>query len=218
MPCAAGWCSHIAGTREQSRGIGFLKGRLAGKQQPMLMVDVNGVGYELEAPMSTFYGLPATGEPVALFTHLVVREDAHILYAFGTDGERRLFRGLLKVSGVGPKIALGILSGASVEDFLRTIEAEDGAGPCRIPGIGRKTAGRVIIEMRDSVKKLSMPAGGGSPAEMGAAMTPQSEAFSALIALGYKPPEVVRLLKTVDEPDLATTEIIRRALKSAAKS
>ena len=103
--------------------IGFLKGRLAVKQPPMLMVDVNGVGYEMEAPMSTFYGLPAAGEPVALFTHLVVREDAHILYAFGTDGERRLFRGLLKVSGVGPKIALGVLSGASVEDFLRIIEA-----------------------------------------------------------------------------------------------
>jgi Holliday junction DNA helicase RuvA len=197
--------------------IGFLKGRLAIKQPPMLMVDVNGVGYELEAPMSTFYGLPAAGEPVALFTHLVVREDAHILYAFGTDSERRLFRGLLKVSGVGPKLALGILSGASVDDFLRIIEAEDIAMLTRIPGIGRKTAERVIIEMRDSVKKLSMPAA-GSAAAVGTGATPQSEAFSALIALGYKPPEVVRLLKTVDEPDLATTEIIRRALKSAAKA
>jgi Holliday junction DNA helicase RuvA len=200
--------------------IGFLKGRLAVKQPPFLMVDVNGVGYEMEAPMSTFYGLPAVGELVALFAHLVVREDAHILYAFGTDGERRLFRGLLKVSGVGPKIALGILSGASVDDFLRIVEAEDIAMLTRIPGIGRKTAERVIIEMRDSVKKLSMPADGGSPTAMGvgAAVTPQSEAFSALIALGYKPPEVVRLLKSVDEPDLATTEIIRRALKSAAKA
>lgn len=196
--------------------IGFLKGRLAIKQPPMLMVDVNGVGYEMEAPMSTFYALPAAGEPVALFTHLVVREDAHILYAFGSDGERRLFRGLLKVSGVGPKIALGILSGSSVEDFLRIIEAEDIAMLTRIPGVGRKTAERVIIEMRDSVKKLSMPA--GSPAGAGAAVTPQSEAFGALIALGYKPPEVLRLLKAVDEPDLATTEIIRRALKSAAKA
>ena len=182
----------------------------------MLMVDVNGVGYEMEAPMSTFYGLPAAGEPVALFTHLVVREDAHILYAFGTDGERRLFRGLLKISGVGPKIALGILSGASVEDFLRIVEAEDIAMLTRIPGIGRKTAERVIIEMRDSVKKLSMPAAGAAGAATLA--TPQTEAFSALIALGYKPPEVVRLLKSVDEPDLATTEIIRRALKSAAKA
>jgi Holliday junction DNA helicase RuvA len=204
--------------------IGFLKGRLAVKQPPMLLVDVNGVGYEMEAPMSTFYGLPAMGEPVALFTHLVVREDAHILYAFGTDGERRLFRGLLKVSGVGPKIALGILSGSSVEDFLRTIEAEDVAMLTRIPGIGRKTAERVIIEMRDSVQKLSMPAPNGSAAGVGvgagagATPTPQSEAFSALIALGYKPPEVVRLLKAVEEPGLSTTEMIRRALKSAAKA
>jgi holliday junction DNA helicase RuvA len=198
--------------------IGFLKGRLAIKQPPTLMVDVNGVGYEMEAPMSTFYGLPAAGELVALFTHLVVREDAHILYAFGTDGERRLFRGLLKVSGVGPKIALGILSGASVEDFLRTVEAEDVAMLTRIPGIGRKTAERVIMEMRDSVKKLSMPAGSAQLPGVSAAATPQSEAFSALIALGYKPPEVLRLLKTIDEPDLSTTEIIRRALKSAAKA
>jgi Holliday junction DNA helicase RuvA len=198
--------------------IGFLKGRLAVKQPPMLMVDVNGVGYEMEAPMSTFYGLPATGEAVALFTHLVVREDAHILYAFGTDGERRLFRGLLKVSGVGPKIALGILSGASVEDFLRTIEAEDVAMLTRIPGIGRKTAERVIIEMRDSVKKLSMPGVGSGAMEPGATLSPQGEAFSALIALGYKPPEVARLLKSIEEPGLTTTEIIRRALKSAAKA
>jgi Holliday junction DNA helicase RuvA len=202
--------------------IGFLKGRLAVKQPPLLAVDVNGVGYEMEAPMSTFYGLPAIGEAVALFTHLVVREDAHILYAFGTDGERRLFRGLLKVSGVGPKIALGILSGSSVEDFLRTVEAEDVGMLTRIPGIGRKTAERVIIEMRDSVQKLSVPAANGSAAGEGAAAaaapTPQSEAFSALLALGYKPAEVVRLLKTVEEPGLSTTEMIRRALKSAAKA
>jgi len=198
--------------------IGFLKGRLASKQPPFLMVDVNGVGYELEAPMSTFYGLPAAGEPVALFTHLVVREDAHILFGFGTDGERRLFRGLLKVSGVGPKIALGILSGASVDDFLRIIEAEDVAMLTRIPGIGRKTAERVIIEMRDSVQKLAGPVLGKDNALGAAALTPQSEAFSALIALGYKPPEVTRLLKAADEPGLSTTELIRRALKAAAKT
>jgi holliday junction DNA helicase RuvA len=197
--------------------IGFLKGRLALKQPPTLMVDVNGVGYELEAPMSTFYGLPAAGDPVALYTHLVVREDAHILFGFGTESERRLFRGLLKVSGVGPKIALGILSGASVDDFLRIVEAEDVAMLTRIPGIGRKTAERVIIEMRDSVQKLSTPAPKeGTP--LGAAgPNPQSEAFAALVALGYKPPEVTRLLKAADEPGLATTEIIRRALKAAAK-
>jgi holliday junction DNA helicase RuvA len=198
--------------------IGFLKGRLAQKQPPTLMVDVNGVGYELEAPMSTFYGLPAAGEPVALYTHLVVREDAHILFGFGTESERRLFRGLLKVSGVGPKIALGILSGASVEDFLRIVEAEDVAMLTRIPGIGRKTAERVIIEMRDSVQKLAAPAPKEGAGPLGAtAASPQSEAFAALIALGYKPPEVTRLLKAADEPGLSTTEIIRRALKSAAK-
>jgi Holliday junction DNA helicase RuvA len=199
--------------------IGFLKGRLAVKQPPMVLVDVNGVGYELEAPMSTFYGLPATGETVALFTHLVIREDAHVLYGFGTDGERRLFRGLLKVSGVGPKIALGILSGASVEDFLRIIEAEDVAMLTRIPGIGRKTAERVIIEMRDSVQKLSAAPRDGvaSAAALGAPPSPQSEAFSALVALGYKPPEITRLLKSADEPGLSTTEIIRRALKSAVR-
>jgi Holliday junction DNA helicase RuvA len=200
--------------------IGFLKGRLAAKQPPMLLVDVNGVGYELEAPMSTFYSLPAAGEPVALFTHLVVREDAHILFGFGSDSERRLFRALLKVSGVGPKIALGVLSGASVEDFLRIIEAEDVAMLTRIPGIGRKTAERIIIEMRDNVQKLSMPAGGTAMNALnpGAAATPQNEAFSALIALGYKPPEITRLLKAADEPGLSTTEIIRRALKSAVKA
>jgi Holliday junction DNA helicase RuvA len=195
--------------------IGFLKGRLALKLPPSLMVDVNGVGYELEAPMSTFYGLPAAGEPVALYTHLVVREDAHVLFGFGTESERRLFRGLLKVSGVGPKIALGILSGASVEDFLRIVEAEDIAMLTRIPGIGRKTAERVIIEMRDNVQKLSAPREGTALAP--AAASPQGEAFAALVALGYKPPEVTRLLKAADEPGLSTTEIIRRALKAAAK-
>ena len=197
--------------------IGFLKGRLALKLPPSLMVDVNGVGYELEAPMSTFYGLPAAGEPVALFTHLVVREDAHVLFGFGTESERRLFRGLLKVSGVGPKIALGILSGASVEDFLRIVEAEDIAMLTRIPGIGRKTAERVIIEMRDSVQKFAAPSAREGSVLGAAASSPQGEAFTALVALGYKPPEVTRLLKAADEPGLSTTEIIRRALKAAAK-
>jgi Holliday junction DNA helicase RuvA len=198
--------------------IGFLKGRLAVKQPPLLMVEVNGVGYELEAPMSTFYGLPAMGEPVTLFTHLVVREDAHILFGFGTDGERRLFRGLIKISGVGPKIALGILSGASVDDFLRIVEAEDVTMLTRIPGIGRKTAERVIIEMRGNVQKLASAVGQAQTGiDAAQPATPHSEAFSALIALGYKPPEVTRLLKSADEPGLSTTDIIRRALKSAVK-
>jgi len=198
--------------------IGYLKGRLAVKQPPSLMIEVNGVGYELEAPMSTFYGLPAVGEPVALFTHLVVREDAHILFGFGTEGERRLFRSLLKVSGVGPKIALGLLSGASVEDFVRIVEAEDVALLTRIPGIGRKTAERLIIEMRDSVAKLAPSTTLAEAFEPAAPASAQGEAFSALIALGYKPPEASRLLKAAEEPGLSTTELIRRALKAAAKS
>lgn len=198
--------------------IGYLKGRLTLKQPPSLVIEVSGVGYELEAPMSTFYGLPAIGDPVTLFTHLVVREDAHILFGFGTEGERRLFRGLLKISGVGPKIALGLLSGASVEEFLRIVESEDVALLTRIPGIGRKTAERVIIEMRDSVQKLTPVAAAGEPLAAVAPASPQGEAYSALLALGYKPPEAARLLKSADEPGLSTTELIRRALKAAAKS
>ena len=184
--------------------IGFLKGRLAVKQPPMLMVDVNGVGYEMEAPMSTFYGLPATGEPVALFTHLVVREDAHILYAFGTDGERRLFRGLLKVSGVGPKIALGILSGARASTIF-CAPSRRRTSPCSrgFRASAARPRNASSSKCATACKKLSVPGGrGGSPVDMGAAATPQSEAFSALIALGYKPPEVVRLLKAVDTADL----------------
>jgi Holliday junction DNA helicase RuvA len=199
--------------------IGYLKGRLAAKNPPGLLIDVNGVGYELEAPMSTFYVLPAVGEAVALFTHMVVREDAHVLFGFGTEAERRLFRGLLKVSGVGPKIALGILSGSSVDDFLRTIETEDIAMLTRIPGIGRKTAERVIIEMRDSVKKFlsGFPGAEAAPA-FGVPASAQSEAFGALLALGYKPVEVTRLLKAVEDTGLSTTELIRNALKTAAKA
>jgi holliday junction DNA helicase RuvA len=196
--------------------IGFLKGRLAAKHPPALLVDVGGVGYELEAPMSTFYKLPAAGEPVQLYTHLVVREDAHILFGFASEEERRLFRNLLKIGGVGPKLALGILSGVGVEDFLRIVEAEDIALLTRIPGIGRKTAERVIIEMRDQVKKFYDAAAAPGPAGM--VPSSQSEAFGALVALGYKPPEVTRLLKSVEAPDLTTEELIRRALKTAAKA
>ncbi|MFO1466784.1 MAG: Holliday junction branch migration protein RuvA [Steroidobacteraceae bacterium] len=199
--------------------IGFLKGRLAAKHPPGLLLEVNGVGYELEAPMSTFYGLPAAGEPVSLFTHLVVREDAHVLYGFGTEGERRLFRALLKVSGVGPKMALGILSGASVEDFLRIIESEDAAMLTRIPGIGKKTAERVIVEMKDSVAKLAGAGAAGAVTAPGGALSGvRGEALGALVALGYKPPEAARLLKGVEDAGLSTEELIRAALKTAARA
>src|SRR3974390_133414 len=135
--------------------IGSLRGRIASKTPPQLTVDVGGLGYELEAPMSTFFQLPPVGEEVRLLTHLVVREDAHVLYAFGTEEERRLFRSLIKVSGVGPKIALGILSGITIDDFMLAVEAEDPEPLVRVPGVGRKTAERVLLDMRDRVKELA---------------------------------------------------------------
>lgn len=199
--------------------IGFLRGRLAAKQPPQLLVDVGGVGYELEAPMSTFYGLPAVGADVSLFTHLVVREDAHILYAFANEHERRLFRELLKVSNVGPKLALALLSGMNVESFIACIEAQDVDTLVRIPGVGRKTAERLVVEMRDRIKGFGQLPGvasstGGVQVEH--ASGPQGEAFAALVSLGYKPPEVMRLLKSVDASAQTTEEIIRRALQAAA--
>lgn len=197
--------------------IGFLRGRLAAKQPPQLLIDVGGVGYEVEAPMSTFYGLPATGAEVSLFTHLVVREDAHILFGFGTERERRLFRELLKVSNVGPKLALSLLSGMSVDAFLLCIEANDADTLVRIPGVGRKTAERLIIEMRDRIKHLGEAAGSlpvtGRPPDASAGA--QAEAFSALVALGYKPAEVTRLLRSVDASVQTVEEVIRRALQAA---
>jgi Holliday junction DNA helicase RuvA len=200
--------------------IGHLRGRLAAKHPPQLLIDVGGVGYEVEAPMSTFYGLPALGADVSLHTHLVVREDAHVLFGFGTERERSLFRELIKVSGVGPRIALGILSGVSVDDFHRCIESNDAASLTRVPGIGRKTAERLIVEMRDRLKALAGPAfeaRGPAGAVAPNAPTPQAEAFSALVALGYKPAEVTRLLHKADATAVTTEDLIRQALRAAAK-
>jgi Holliday junction DNA helicase RuvA len=198
--------------------IGFLRGKLAAKHPPQLVLDVNGVGYELDAPMSTFYTLPAVGTEITLRTHLVVREDAHILFGFGSERERQMFRELLKVSNVGPKLALAILSGMSVDNFLRCVEANDADSMVKIPGVGRKTADRLIVEMRDRVKgfgeiSFTVHAGMSEPVSAG----PQAEAFSALVALGYKPAEVTRLLKSVGADAQSTEDIIRQALKAAQK-
>jgi Holliday junction DNA helicase RuvA len=196
--------------------IGSVRGRIASKTPPQLMVDVGGLGYELEAPMSTFFHLPAVGEEVSLLTHLVVREDAHILYAFATEAERRLFRSLIKVSGVGPKIALALLSGISVEAFSRCVLNEDITALTKVPGIGRKTAERLVIEMRDRLKDHpEMPAGVAPVAAGGA--SPESEAYGALIALGYRPAEATRLLKVVGPGTHSTEELIRRALQGASR-
>ncbi len=195
--------------------IGSLQGRITSKTPPQLTIDVGGVGYELEAPMSTFFHLPSVGQEARLLTHLVVREDAHVLYGFGSEEERRLFRSLLKVSGVGPKIALALLSGLSVEAFVRCVRGEDAAALTRVPGIGRKTAERLIVEMRDRLGGAE-----GDGAQSGPRPVPESpedEAFNALLALGYKPAEATRLLKAAGPGTHSTEELIRRALQAAAR-
>ena len=199
--------------------IGFVRGKLLAKHPPQLLVDVGGIGYELDAPMSTFYNLPATGAEVSLFTHLVVREDAHILFGFGTDRERRMFRELLKVSGIGPKLALSILSGINVDELLMCVTTADADSLVRIPGVGRKTAERLLIEMRDRVKGFGESATLPQfiPLEGQSAGGAQREAFSALVALGYKPIEITRLLKAIDPGVDSVEEIIRHALKAAVQ-
>ncbi len=194
--------------------IGSLTGKIVIKAPPQLLLEVGGVGYELEAPMSTFYGLPAVGETTRLLTHLVVREDAQILYAFGSLEERRLFRHLLKVQGVGPRIALAILSGTTVEGFAACVLAGDASALTKIPGVGRKTAERLVIEMRDRLD--SDQTNPTVAAEMSVA-GPEGEAFSALVALGYKPAEATRLIKAVGTSASSTEELIRKALQGAAK-
>jgi Holliday junction DNA helicase RuvA len=194
--------------------IGSLHGELRHKAPPALLVEVAGVGYELEAPMSTFYVLPAVGERVRLLTHLVVREDAHILYGFATDGERALFRSLLKVNGIGPRIALAILSGMNAEAFAMCVQAQDTAALTRIPGVGRKIAERLVVEMRDRLAATAAAGAGGAAEAMPAG--PEAEAFSALVALGYKPPEALRLLKAAGQGG-STEDLIRRALQGAGR-
>jgi Holliday junction DNA helicase RuvA len=194
--------------------IGSVRGRILSKTPPQLAVEVAGIGYELEAPMSTFFLLPGVGEEVRLLTHLVVREDAHILYAFFTEDERRLFRSLIKVSGVGPKLALALLSGVSVEAFGRCVLNKDIDALTRIPGIGRKTAERLLVEMKDRVGPQTEVAAAAATAGLAAA-SPEAEAFGALMALGYKPAEATRLLKAAGPGTHSTEELIRRALQGA---
>jgi holliday junction DNA helicase RuvA len=196
--------------------IGRLRGELVYKRPPQLLLDVGGVGYELEAPMSTFYDLPAVGGSVILFTHLAVREDAQALYGFIREGERALFRTLLKVSGVGPRMALAILSGMDANRFAQCIEQEDEAALIRLPGIGRRTAQRLIIELRDRVNDLGtgLPLQGQSPMPPPGEDGPLADAISALVALGYKPPDANRMARAADDGAKTSEEIIRAALRS----
>lgn len=190
--------------------IGSLRGQLTSKQAPQIIIDCHGVGYEVETPMSTFLELPALGEDLFLHTHLLVRDDAHMLYGFATEQERSLFRMLLKISGVGAKMGLAILSTMSVNDFRRCVEYEDAATLVRIPGVGKKTAERLIIEMRDRVDKTGGEAGSRTAS---VAASPKSEAVDALMALGYKANEVNKLVGKLDVEGKSAEDIIRLALR-----
>ncbi len=195
--------------------IGSLRGRLVLKQAPQVVIECAGVGYEVEMPMSTFLDLPPAGADLFLYTHLVVREDAQILYGFTTTDERLLFRTLLKVNRVGAKMALGVLSAMTVNDFRRCVEYEDTTTLSKIPGVGKKTAERLIVEMRDRIDKAIPGAAGAAPSS--AISSARGEAFDALVSLGYKPNEVTKLIGTLDTDKLSAEDIIRQALKQVAR-
>ena len=194
--------------------IGSLHGRLAAKHAPHIVVECSGVGYEVETPMSTFLDLPEIGADIFLHTPLLVREDAQILYGFATADERALFRTLLKVNRVGAKMALGVLSAMSESDFRRCVEYEDAATLARVSGIGKKTAERLIMEMRDKIEGIGVPSLPGGKVTV--ASEPRAEAFDALVALGYKPNEINKLLGKLDLEGLSAEDIIRQALKRVA--
>ncbi|MEX0373596.1 Holliday junction branch migration protein RuvA [Spiribacter roseus] len=200
--------------------IGRLRGTLIDKQPPWVVVDVSGVGYEIELPMSSIYQLPASGETVVLRIHQGLRDEVPVLYGFYTEGERGLFRALIRVNGVGPKMALAILSGISAEEFRRSVEEKDTATLTRLPGIGKKIAERLTLEMQDRLDGLGSAAGGlpGAIAGAGTAPSaddPRAEASAALVALGYKPAEAQRLLQGIEAED--SEQLIRAALKKAVR-
>ncbi len=190
--------------------IGRLTGTLLEKQPPELVVEVHGVGYELDVPMSSFYNLPAIGEKVSLYTHFVVREDAQQLYGFLTAKEREAFRLLIRISGVGPKLALAVLSGLSVDDLVQTVALQESGRLTRVPGVGKKTAERLLLELKGKLAD-ALPTTGVS-----AALSIERDALHALIALGYSEREALPALKTLPE-GLSLEEAIRQGLKQLAK-
>jgi holliday junction DNA helicase RuvA len=202
---------------EASPMIGRLRGILISKQPPWLLVEVGGVGYELEAPMSTIYDLPQTGKEVTLLTHYAVKEDSVALYGFLHESERTLFRNLQKVSGIGAKISLAVLSGVSTQDFARLVQAGDVVALTKIPGIGKKTAERIIVELRDRLDGLGTHVSGLASASS-APLDPAAEATVALQQLGYKPAEVTRLVQKVAAQGDSAETIIRKALRAALGS
>ena len=199
--------------------IGRIRGNLVHKQPPVILVEVGGVGYELQVPMTTLFQLPELGAEVSLVTHFVVREDAQLLYGFAQVRDRALFRQLIKVSGVGPKLALTILSGMDSASFARCVQRDDISSLVALPGVGKKTAERLLVEMRDKLKDWlgqldgELPSSG--PAQSAAPVDRVADAEGALIALGYKPAEAARMVAAVNDDSVENSEdLIRRALKS----
>ena len=197
--------------------IGFLRGKLIKKQPPLLILDVKGVGYEIEAPMTTFYVLPKTGNVIEIYTHLVVRDDAHLLFGFATENERLLFRNLIKVNGVGAKMALTILSGIEANEFSQCIQNNNAERLTKLPGIGKKTAERLIIEMRDRIENIPKLATIQKNGNMDKRSNPADEAISALISLGYKPAEASKYVLAITNDGMSSEELIREALKHSVK-
>lgn len=198
--------------------IGRIQGTLVYKKPPYLMVDVHGIAYEIEVPMLTFYTLPDTGLEVTLLTHLVIREDAHLLFGFSSIEERALFRNLIKVNGVGAKMALAILSGMTADDFSQHIRNGNIDSLTKLPGVGKKTAERLIIEMTDRLpEQSSSDRNHKPPTDYTDQNTATADAISALIALGYKPQEASRFVHAVATDNMGSEEIIRQALRASVK-
>jgi Holliday junction DNA helicase RuvA len=202
--------------------IGSVRGILLAKHPPEIVVDVNGIGYEVQVPMTTLFQLPPLGEEVRLLTHFAVREDAQVLYGFIDERDRELFRSLVRVSGVGPKLALAILSGMDADSFVRCVQRDDSASLVALPGVGRKTAERLLVEMRDRLKDwLDQPATAGAGLSSGE-LPPRdlsADAEGALVALGYKPAEAARLVAAVNDDSVGDSEeLIRRALRSTVRA
>jgi holliday junction DNA helicase RuvA len=197
--------------------IGRLRGKIILKQPPRLMLDVQGVGYEVDATMSTFYQLPEVGQEVVLHTHLIVREDAHLLFGFVSEAERSLFRNLIKVSGIGARTALVILSGMSADQFARCVIEGDVTSLVKLPGVGKKTAERLVIELRDRLDVHDSVAHDMPAIKRTTVASPVDDAQSALIALGYKPAEATRMVQGIDSKGLDTENIIRLCLQNAVK-
>lgn len=197
--------------------ITHICGLLLSKKPPLLTIDVNGIGYEIHAPMSTFYQLPEVGAKITLLTHFVVREDAQLLFGFFSEQERRLFRALIKVNGVGPKLAVTVLSGMETDHFVQCIQAQNADALTHIPGVGKKTAERLIVEMRDALSQWNAPTASIMQTELLDPNQVIQDAIGALVALGYKPNDAKNVVSKVHQPDHNNEQLIRLALQQMVR-